>query len=429
MNQKTLIVLLFLFFLAVGFLFWKRYRQHPIAPKDGQWWAIQGATVYTMGSKKPILNGTVLFRGDTIVEVGQNLDLPTQTHVISGAGKILTPGIVLAGTRLGVLDISLEMSTHNGNFYSNQPERPGFQVFQGFDFNSSLIPVARIEGITAVQVEPFGGRVSGQSALVHLYGQPERLVIRSSLAIHATIHLGQSASSWRWLGDLVEQARFFNTFRAQYERRQHQKLRYPRTDLEAMSRVIQREIPLVLHVNKAADILTALRFAKKQSIRLVLSGVQEGWQVASQIAQAKIPVLLGLPYNLPSQFDRLGSRYDNAARLHHAGVLFAFSAQGDAHNLRTMRYEAGIAVAWGLPAYTALQALTRNFYRIFGLQERYGLLKSGYKANMVLWGGDPLELSTRALRVWIHGQDVPMISRQTLLRDRYKDLKTVFHTP
>ena len=142
--------------------------------------------------------------------------------------------------------------------------------------------------------------------------------------------------------------------------------------------------------------------------------------VARELALANVPVMLDSLQNLPDSFDRIGSRLDNAALLHRAGVAVAFS-QGDsaAHHARKIRQVAGNAVANGMPWEAALAALTRVPADVFGVGDRVGRIDVGLAADLVLWDGDPLEVSTLAQAVWMRGRAMPMRSRQTGLRDRY----------
>jgi imidazolonepropionase-like amidohydrolase len=143
--------------------------------------------------------------------------------------------------------------------------------------------------------------------------------------------------------------------------------------------------------------------------------------VADQIAAAKVPVLVNPMNDLPESFESLGSTLENAARLHKAGVTLAFMT-GDAHNARNLKQAAGNAVAYGLPWDAALEAMTTAPARIWGIADHYGTLEPGKDADVVIWDGDPLELSTFADAVFIRGKEMPMKSRQTELRNRYEDL-------
>jgi imidazolonepropionase-like amidohydrolase len=140
--------------------------------------------------------------------------------------------------------------------------------------------------------------------------------------------------------------------------------------------------------------------------------------VADRLAEAGVPVLLDALANLPGTFDQLGARLDNAAILHAAGVTIAFAGAGT-HQARKLRQVAGNAVANGLPYEAALIAMTANPAAIFELGDGFGTLEAGSRADLVIWSGDPLEVTSAADQVVIGGKPVRMVSRQTLLRDRY----------
>jgi imidazolonepropionase-like amidohydrolase len=175
---------------------------------------------------------------------------------------------------------------------------------------------------------------------------------------------------------------------------------------------------VVFAVERAADILEVIAFAERNQIKAVISGGSESWLVAKALAHAHVPVILNSLEDLPGDFDHLNSRLDNAALLQRAGVLIAFSS-GESHNARTVRQLAGNAVAHGLPWDAALAALTANPAEIFGLGATRARIEPGQAADLVLWDGDPLEVTSAADQVWIGGRAFEMRSRQTELRDRY----------
>jgi hypothetical protein len=175
---------------------------------------------------------------------------------------------------------------------------------------------------------------------------------------------------------------------------------------------------VVFDVERAADILAVMAFAERNHMKAVISGGSEAWLVGPALAKAHVPVILNPLQDLPSEFDKLSSRLDNAARLQHDGVLIAFST-GETHNARTTRQVAGNAVAHGLPWDAALAAVTTNPAQIFGLGATRGRIEAGQAADLVLWDGDPLDVTGAASQVWIGGHAIEMRSRQTELRDRY----------
>jgi imidazolonepropionase-like amidohydrolase len=177
---------------------------------------------------------------------------------------------------------------------------------------------------------------------------------------------------------------------------------------------------VVFDVNRASDIRQVLAFAKREHLRAALRGADESWRVAAELAAAGVPVLLDPLDDLPGSFDSVGATLENAARLEHAGVKIAFSFNDpQPHNIRKLRQGAGIAVAHGLPREAALAALTRNPAEIFGVADRNGSIARGRVADLVLWSGDPLEVTSLADEVFIQGVRQSMHSRQTELRDRY----------
>jgi len=176
---------------------------------------------------------------------------------------------------------------------------------------------------------------------------------------------------------------------------------------------------VVFSVNRAADILKTLAFAKRNGIKPVIVGGAEAWIVADELAAAKVPVILDALINLPDSFDQIGARLDNAALLHRAGVKVAFTHFSESHNARKVRQVAGNAAAHGLPKDAALAGLTSNPADIFGLGNSRGHIAAGQVADVVLWSGDPLEVTSVAEQVWINGRAIEMRSRQQELRDRY----------
>jgi imidazolonepropionase-like amidohydrolase len=185
---------------------------------------------------------------------------------------------------------------------------------------------------------------------------------------------------------------------------------------------------IVFDANRAADIRRVIALARREHLHVVVRGGAEAWRVAPELAAAAIPVVLDPYTDLPDTFDSVGSTLENAARLQRAGVQIAFSFDDpDPHSMFKLRQGAGIAVAHGLPHEAALAALTRNPAQIFGVLDRNGAIERGRVADLVLWSGDPLEVTSLADEVLIQGVRQSMRSRQTELRDRYLP-KVLSHT-
>jgi imidazolonepropionase-like amidohydrolase len=222
---------------------------------------------------------------------------------------------------------------------------------------------------------------------------------------------------------LLDDVRQYSRRREDFERNQMRRVAASRIDLEAMVPFVERRGPVVVETHRASDIQAVLRLAREQSLDVILTGAEEGWMVAAEIAAAKTPVILNPLANLPRSFEALGARLENAALLHQAGVTLAISARARAeHVSRAIRFETGNAVANGMPWEAALSAVTRNPAGMFGLGDETGTLAPGKSAEVVVWSGDPFEPTTRPRHVFIRGREIPLRSRQTELRDRYRGL-------
>ncbi len=234
---------------------------------------------------------------------------------------------------------------------------------------------------------------------------------------------GSRAAAILHLREALRDALDYAANRKAFEQGERREYSLSRLDLEALVPVAKGQLPIVISADRASDIEATLRLAKELGLKLILADVAEGWKVARQIADAKVPVLMNPLTDLPSNFESLGATLENAARLNKAGVSVAFLT-GDAHNIRNIKQAAGNAVAHGMPWDAALAAMTSVPARIWGIADQYGTLEPGKDADVVIWDGDPLEVTTFADAVFIRGEAMPMKSRQTELRDRYKNLET-----
>lgn len=389
---------------------------------------ITGATVHTLGPQGTIRNGTVVIENGKIKAVGASVPVPAGARPIDARGKVVTPGLLDSFSRIGLVEVSAVEGT-NDTETEDDRITAAFRAADALNPRSSLIPVNRVEGLTRVVVMPNTGEslIAGQGALIHL-GGPGDYLVRSPAAMYATLGEGGAdlaggsrAAALLRLREAFEDTRDFIANRKAFEQGERREYALSRLDLEALIPVVQGELPLVLAVQRASDIEAALRLAREYKLDLILSGATEGWIVAPEIAAAKVPVLINPLDNLPGSFEALGATLENAARLHKAGVTVAFMS-GDAHNARNIKQAAGNAVAYGLPWNAALAALTSVPARIWGLADSYGTLEPGKDADVVIWDGDPLEVTTFPDAVFIRGVQMPMQTRQTELRDRYKDL-------
>ncbi|HEY4561360.1 MAG TPA: amidohydrolase family protein [Thermoanaerobaculia bacterium] len=390
---------------------------------------ITNAEIHTMGPQGTIKNGSLVIENGKIRAVGPSVAVPASARRIDARGKIVTPGLLDSYSQIGLVEVS---AVQGSNDTADQDDRitAAFNAVDAINPRSTLIPVNRVEGLTRVVATPSNGKslIAGTSALIDL-GGPGDYLIRSPAAMHAVLGEpgaqlagGSRQSAILHLREAFEDARDYAANRKAFDQGDRRPYSLSRLDLEALIPVVKGQLPLVIAVERASDIEAALRLAKDFHLKLILSGAIEGWMVAGKIAEAKVPVLVNPLANLPGGFESLGATLENAARLHKAGVTVAFMT-GDAHNSRNIRQSAGNAVAAGMPWDAALAAMTSVPAKIWGIADRYGTLEPGKDADVVIWDGDPLEVTSFPTAVFIRGREVPMNSRQLELRDRYKDLQ------
>jgi imidazolonepropionase-like amidohydrolase len=392
--------------------------------------AITGATIHTLGPQGTLQNGTLLIEDGKIRAVGATVAIPAGVRRIDARGKVVTPGLFDSFSQIGMVEVSAVEGSQDASVEDDRITA-AFDVADALNPRSTLIPVNRIEGLTRAVVAPRTGKslIAGQGAVIHL-GGPGDYIVRSPVAMFAVLGErgaglsgGSRGGAMLRLREALQDALDYAANRKAFEQGDRREYALSRLDLEALGPVVKGQLPLVVAADRASDIEATLRLAKELDLKLILAGAAEGWMVARQIAEAKVPVLVEPLTNLPESFESLGATLENPARLHKAGVTIAFMT-GDAHNGRNIKQSAGNAVAYGLPWDTALAAMTSVPARIWGIADRYGTLEPGKDADVVIWDGDPLEVTTFADAVFIRGREIPMKSRQTELRDRYKNLQT-----
>lgn len=395
--------------------------------------AITNAKIYPV-SGPVIERGTVVLRDGKIVAVGADVSAPAGAQVIDGTGKVVTPGLFNGATQLGIQEIGAVASTREGFAVGKDHIAAGFQVADGLNPESVLIPAARDGGVTTTMIYPNGGLVAGQAAVVHLVdGNAPDMIMRTPVGMVATmgearaVGAGSRGEVIERLRELFEDTRAFMQHRADYERNQTRSYVATRLDLEAMIPVLGGREPLIVNADKASDIQAAMRLAKDYNLKLVIAGGAEAWMVADQLAAAKVPVLTGAMNNIPTTFSTLGQRQENGGLLAKAGVpvvLVGNAGGGDeeAFNARNIRYEAGNAVAYGMDWNAALRAITLTPAEVFGVADRVGSIATGKDADVVVWSGDPFEFATQAEHVFVNGKDLVEPTRQDMLEQRYKSL-------
>ena len=376
---------------------------------------VNDATVHTMGPQAVLQDADILVRDGRVQAIGAGLPIPADAVLIEAAGRPVTPGFFAGITQLGLTEIAAE-ELPLPLAPATEVLRPEYNVTPSYNPLATAIPVTRIEGYTwsVLEASRPASIIGGQGRAVLLDDAFGSFIGDSILFVDLgadAVVLGTTSRAGQWM--LLEQAMSEAASELPW-------LPEPVLTLPGRRALAhyQSGAITVFHADRAGDILQVLEFSARHQLKPVISGGAEAWMVADRLAEAGVPVLVDALSNLPGNFDQLGARLDNAALLHAAGVTITFAGAGT-HHARALRQVAGNAVANGLPYEAGLAAMTVNPATIFELGPEHGTLAIDSRADLVIWSGDPLEVTSVAEQVVIGGQPLPMVSRQTLLRDRY----------
>lgn len=420
---------------------------------------ITNARVLTAGPAGEIAHGLVMIdKGKITAVLDQTtvrLAFAPGTQVIDAQGGVVTPGFIAPNALLG----AVEVRSLGDDLVVNNPDiGAAFDVQYALNPASTLIPVARMAGVTRAIVTPIsaggggggtdfhaddgeelmtaggGGGTkaaalfAGQAALIHL-GEATDILVKPKVGMvvpfgdgGANVAGGARGAEIVALQTAFRDVRDYMRNKAAYDRAGVRDLALSKADLEALIPVIEGRMPIIAVVQKASDIRAVLKFAREEKIKVILSGAEEGWMAAREIAAAGVPVILDPLSSRPQTFQTLGASLENAAKLDAAGVTVVLQGSGGAHRIRELRYNAGNAVAYGMPYQAALAAMTINPAKVFGVADKVGSLEPGKDADVVIWTADPFEPLSQPTAIFIRGEAQPLTSRQIELRDRYKDL-------
>ena len=382
---------------------------------------ITNGLVFT-GDDTPPNQLDILIEDGLIEAVASDLSTAEADQVIDAAGRPVTPALFAGITAAGLSEIGMvyeAVDSRLNELYTGLMH-PEFDVRKAYNPLSSVVPVTRIEGYGyTLLAAAFGDRtISGQGSLVRFDGGFDSFEGKTIIFVNVDGYSGSKVGGSRaahWM--LLETA--FSSLTTQQgnglwlTHNEHPLIN--QTGRATLKNARENGI-FVFRANRASDILQALAFSQQHNLNAVISGGQEAWIVREELAASGTPVVINALDNLPGSFDGLGARLDNAALLHEAGITLLFTS-GETHNARKLRQVAGNAVANGLPYEVAIAAMTSLPAEIFGGKPR--MIAPGLRADVVIWSGDPLDVSSAADQVIIDGKLDPMTSRQTELLQRY----------
>jgi imidazolonepropionase-like amidohydrolase len=395
---------------------------------------IHNATLYTASEKGILTQASVLMDKGKIVAINPK-DKIQSDEIIDAKGKILTPGLIAVMNQLGLVEIGAVASSND-----TQDEKITIDFDGSLAFNplNTAIAYTRKGGITRSIITSDGGDdiFKGQTFVVDLTGKYTSL-LKTNTGVVVVVGSEQEGSRARSLQTLMTRLEERNKQRLitlKKEKAQTQKAGLKlvnknskdnntekKTDElkkedKILNALLRGEKPLLVYANRATDILALIKLKQRFKLDLVILEASDAELVIPQLLQAKVSIVINAIDNLPGSFDSLHTSLKTAYHLIHAGVKVGFFIQ-DTYKLYQLRFDAGSSIAHGVDKEAALAAITSNLSDIFHLNT--GKIKKGYAADLVLWSGDPFELSTHVEKIWIAGQEYSTDSRHDALRERY----------
>jgi imidazolonepropionase-like amidohydrolase len=397
-----------------------RERILELPEPTGSTYAVVGATIHPVDARN-IRDGVILVKDGLIEAVGSDLEVPEGYAVIDASGMHVYPGLIDAGTTLGITEIEQIGKTHD--YSESGGFQPDVRAGTAVNVDSELIPVARAGGVTLAFLRPTGGVIAGQCSLMQTAGwtSPEMIVQEEA---GLSLNWQRGGEQEDALREFLEESRRYDAARQAEADGGVPVIVDPR--YEEMRPYINGELPVFIEANTREDIAGAVNFAQEENLKIVITGGADAWKLADELSERDISVIVGPTMREPiERWDPFDATYANAGRLHEAGVQFCFRSN-DASNSRNVSFEAAISVAYGLPARQALRAVTLSSARILGVADRYGSITPGKVANLVISDGLPLLQTSQIKGVMIEGRPYSPESRQTRFYERYRQrLETV----
>lgn len=413
------------------------------APGEEGPFLIKGGTVVNPGGQR-MPNADILIRNNRIVAIGAGAGAAApNAKVIDAVGKFIYPGMIDANTGIGLQEIggfqTMNLRSEMGQF------NPHMKALVALNVESEILGVTRMNGVTSVVTSPTGGAISGQAALINTAGWTwEDLAVTKTTGMMINPPGLNGAAGGRGGGgggrfgggapDPAAAARaaaefesFMTTAKAYHANRV---AGTAKLDLiyEAMRPVFTRDVPAIITANGETGIKNAIAFGEKWGVRVVISGAADAWKVRKLLAEKNIPLILGPIESAPADNVPYDAIYAQPGLLHEAGVKFAFST-GNGSNARHVAFHAALAQAYGLPSDAALKALTIWPAEILGADKEIGSVAPGKLANLFITTGDPLDLRTQVVEVFIKGRQVPDDDRHNRLYLKYKARPRIIIVP
>ena len=407
-------------------------------PPQAQPLALQGATIHTV-TQGVIENGTIVFENGVITAIGTDVAIPAGARVVDLTGKHIYPGLIDAYSSVGIAEIGAVDVSNDTNELGDF--NPNVRADIAVNAESRHIGTTRSAGVLTTLTTPGGGLVSGMSSAMSLEGWSwEEMSMESAAALNVTWP-DPGRARFRGFGGgrrpnfpgaegmpqrptyegLVQEVKdFFAEARAYRDALAAGEEVRSDSRYAAMIPALNAEIPVVVAAESAAQINDAITWGQEEGLRIVIRGGRDAIQVADRLVANDIPVILTSTMSGPSrQYEGYDGAYTMPARLHEAGVRFAISGGSGSLYSNRLPWEAGVAVAFGLPEEEALKAVTINAAELMGIDDRVGSLEPGKQATLLITTGTPLDMTSEIEQAYIQGRELDMMDIQKWFFEKY----------
>ena len=399
---------------------------------------LMNATIHPVSADE-IQRGAILFEKGIITAIGRRVtNLPDNTETIDLLGKHIYPGMIAAASVIGLTEIGAVAVTRD--FSERGEVNPNVRAEVAYHPDSEIIPVTRSNGVLLAHSCPTGGLISGTSAVMMLDGWTwETSTLKAQTGLHINWpNMGAVRSRYfriteeeaskrreetlKKLDTIFEEARRYLVAKEAADQSGKIELE---TDLrwEAMLPVLRREVPVFMHASEVRQIESAVEWANRQNVKMVIVGGYDAWRVADLLKKYEIPVIYETVNSLPRRrWEDFDTPFTGPVKLYEAGVKYCISmGTGGASNHRNTPYEASKAASYGLPKDEALKSVTLYAAEVLGIADKAGSLEKGKDATLMITDGDPLEITTQVAQVYIQGKKIDMSDRHKILYDKYKE--------
>lgn len=398
------------------------------SPPQSQPIAITGATIHTVANGT-IENGTIVFEGGVITAVGADVQVPAGAQVVDGAGKHIYPGLVDAYSQVGISEIGSVGVSSDVNEIGDF--NPNVRAELAVNAESRHIGTTRSAGVLVTLTTPGGGLVSGMSSAMNMEGWTwEDMSLKSEAALNVSWpnpnagrfrgFRGNDGDRPTYAEQVQELKAFFAEARAYRAAKASGERILTDSRYESMIKVLDREIPVVVSADGIGEINDAITWAQEEDIDLVIRGGEDAIYVADRLAANDIPVILTETMGGPGRsYEGYDGAYASAAKLYEAGVTFAISGGSSAAYSNRLPWEAGVAIAFGLPEEEAIRAVTQNAANIMGIGDRVGSLEPGKDATLLVTTGNPLDMMNDIEQMFIQGRELDQMDIHRWFFEKY----------